>query len=134
MFLTSSRMPGNHVHGDELPATFVPGRRNVFEGYWAANNSYKVLHKSFVRTSLGKKNQSEKHSTSKPNRFATIPPHTLVSCTCPMLRHRRRSCLCRWNQRLGNTRDRFLNEQNHLSYQKPHLRKRLVVLVLLKTR
>ena len=27
----------------------------------------------------GKGNQSEKHSTSKPNRFATIPSHTLVS-------------------------------------------------------
>ena len=30
-------------------------------------------------TSLGKKNQSEKHSTSKLNRFAAIPPHMLVS-------------------------------------------------------
>ena len=32
-------MPGNHVHGNGLPATFVPGRRNVCEGYWAANES-----------------------------------------------------------------------------------------------
>ena len=31
----SSRMPGNHIHGKGLPATFVPGRRNVSEGYWA---------------------------------------------------------------------------------------------------
>ena len=95
-------MPGNHVHGNGLPATFVPGQRNVYEGYWAANESFKkisrfsfplllkrkkVLHKSFVRTSLGKKNQSEKHSTSKLTRFATIPPHTLVSCTSHVLRH-----------------------------------------------
>ena len=53
-----------------------------------------MLHKSFVFTSVGKKNQSEKHSTSKPNQFATIPPHTLVSCTSPVLRHRRQSWLC----------------------------------------
>ena len=31
---SSSRKPGNHVHGNGLPATFVPGRRNVCEGYW----------------------------------------------------------------------------------------------------
>ena len=37
----SSRMHGNHVHGNELPATCVPGRRNVCEGYWAANESLK---------------------------------------------------------------------------------------------
>ena len=36
-------------------------------------------------------------------------------------------------RRFGNTRDRFLAEQNHLSYRKLHLRKRLVVLMLLKT-
>ena len=41
---TSSRMPGNHVHGNGLPATFVPGRRNVCEGYWVANESRKKLH------------------------------------------------------------------------------------------
>ena len=45
-------------------------------------------------TSLRKKNQSEKHSTSKPNRFATIPSHTLMSCTSPVLHHRHRSGLC----------------------------------------
>ena len=49
-----------------------------------------------------------------------------------MLRHRRRSWLCRSTQGFGNIRDRFLNEQNHLSYQKLHLHKRLVALVLLK--
>ena len=37
----------------------------------------------------------------------------------------------RW---FGNTRDRFLNEQNHLSYQKLHIRNRLVLLMLLKNR
>ena len=37
----SSRMPGNHIHGNGLPATFVPGRRNVCEGYWAVDESYK---------------------------------------------------------------------------------------------
>ena len=37
----SSRMPGNHVHGNGLPATFVPGQRNVCEGYWAAQESLK---------------------------------------------------------------------------------------------
>ena len=35
--LASSRMPGNHIHGNGLPATFVPGRRNVCEGYWAVD-------------------------------------------------------------------------------------------------
>ena len=38
---TSSRMPGNNVHGNGLPATFVPGRRNVYEGYRVANESLK---------------------------------------------------------------------------------------------
>ena len=38
---SSSRMPGNHIHGNGLPATFVPGRRNVCEGYWAVDESYK---------------------------------------------------------------------------------------------
>ena len=54
-----------------------------------------VLHKSFVFTSLGTKSQSEKHSTGKPNRFGTISPDTLVSCTCPVLGHHHRSWLCR---------------------------------------
>ena len=36
---TSSRMPGNHEHGNGLSATFVPGRRNVCEGYWATDES-----------------------------------------------------------------------------------------------
>ena len=36
-FISSSRMPGNHIHGKGLPATFVPGRRNVCEGYWAVD-------------------------------------------------------------------------------------------------
>ena len=36
---TSSRMPGNHIHGNGLPATFVPGRRNVCEGCWAVDES-----------------------------------------------------------------------------------------------
>ena len=35
----SSRMPGNHIHGIGLPATFVPGRRNVCEGCWAVDES-----------------------------------------------------------------------------------------------
>ena len=35
----SSRMPGNHIHGNGLPATFVLGRRNVCEGYWAVEES-----------------------------------------------------------------------------------------------
>ena len=39
-----------------------------------------------------------------------------------------------FDRRLGNTQDRFLNEQNHLSYQTLRLRKCLVVLMLLKTR
>ena len=39
-----------------------------------------------------------------------------------------------FDRRFGNTRDRFLNEQNHLSYQKLHIRKRLVLLMLLKNR
>ena len=39
-----------------------------------------------------------------------------------------------FDRRFGNTRDRFLNEQNYLSYQKLHIRKRLVLLILLKNR
>ena len=39
-----------------------------------------------------------------------------------------------FDRRFGNTRDMFLNEQNHLSYQKLHIRKRLVLLMLLKNR
>ena len=31
-----------------------------------------------------------------------------------------------FDRRFGNTRDRFLNERNHLSYQKLHIRKRLL--------
>ena len=86
-------------------------------------------------TSLGKKNQSEKHSTSKPNRFAAIPPHMLHG-----ILHKSRAPpppskpTLPFDRKLGNTRERFLNEQNHLSYQKLYQRKRLVVLVLLKTR
>ena len=37
--IPSSRMPGNHIHGNGLPATFNPGRRNVCEGYWAVDES-----------------------------------------------------------------------------------------------
>ena len=37
----SPRIPGNHIHGNGLPATFVPGRRNVCEGYWAVDESSK---------------------------------------------------------------------------------------------
>ena len=37
--IPSSRMPGNHIHGNGLPATFVPGRRNVCEGCWAVDES-----------------------------------------------------------------------------------------------
>ena len=40
----SSRMPGNHVHGNGLSATFVPSRRDVCEGFWAANESLKKNH------------------------------------------------------------------------------------------
>ena len=48
-----------------------------------------------------------------------------------MLHHRRRSWLCRSTE--GSAIHKTgLNEQNHLPYQKLHLRKRLVVLVLLK--
>ena len=86
-----------------------------------------------MRTSLGKKNQSEEHSTSKPNRFATIPSHTLVSCTSRAPPPPLKPTLT-FDRKLGNTQERFLNEQNHLSYEKLHLCKRLFVLVLLKTR
>ena len=34
-------MPGNHIHGNGLPAAFVPGQRHVYEGYWAADESKK---------------------------------------------------------------------------------------------
>ena len=42
-FNSSSRLPGNHVHGNGLAATFVPGRKNVYEGYWAADENYKKI-------------------------------------------------------------------------------------------
>ena len=42
-------MPGNLIHGNGLPATFVPGRRNVCEGYWAVDES---LKKSLTRFSF----------------------------------------------------------------------------------
>ena len=63
-----SRMPGNHVHGNGLPATFVPSRRNVFEGYWAADESLKKITRFSFPLTLERKRQPEKHSTSKPNR------------------------------------------------------------------
>ena len=31
------------MHGNGLPATFVPGRRNVCEGYWAVDESLKKI-------------------------------------------------------------------------------------------
>ena len=40
----SSRMPGNHIHGNGLPATFVPGRWNVCEGFWAVDESLKKIN------------------------------------------------------------------------------------------
>ena len=45
------------------------------------------------------------------------PPPLLPKLTLP------------FDRRFGNTRHRFSTEQNHLSYQKLHLRKRLVVLM-----
>ena len=53
--LSSSRMPGNHVHGNGLPATFVPGQRNVCDGYWAANESLKKSLASLFRCFLNVK-------------------------------------------------------------------------------
>ena len=64
-----------------------------------------------------------------------IPPHTLSG-----IPHWARAppppskLTLAFDRRFGNTRDRFLNEQNHLSYQKLHIRKRLVLLMLLKNR
>ena len=83
-------------------------------------------------TTLGKKNQSEKRNTNKPNRFATIPPHSLVACTCPMLRHRR-SWLCHSTE--GSAIHKTGSYLNRITYPttKLHLRKCLVEPMLLKT-
>ena len=56
---SSSRMPGNHMHGNGLPATFVPGRRNVHEGSWAANESLKKLLASLFHCLLNVKSTSQ---------------------------------------------------------------------------
>ena len=104
----SSRMPGNHIHGNGLRATFVSVWRNVWR-VLGGQRKLKISHfsfplflkskkyftKFFVFTSLGTKSQPEKHSTGKLNRFGTISPDTLVSCTCPVLGHHHRSWLCR---------------------------------------
>ena len=55
----SSRLPGNHVHGNGLPATFVPGRKNVYEGYWAADESYKKSLASLFHYFLNVKSTSQ---------------------------------------------------------------------------
>ena len=52
-------MPGNHVHGNGLPATFVPGRKNVCEGYWAADESYKKSLASLFHYFLNVKSTSQ---------------------------------------------------------------------------
>ena len=52
-------MPGNHIHGNGLPATFVPGRRNVCEGYWAADESYKKSLASLFHYFLNVKSTSQ---------------------------------------------------------------------------
>ena len=54
-----SRLPGNHVYGNGLPATFVPGGKNVYEGYWAADESYKKLHASLFHYFLNVKSTSQ---------------------------------------------------------------------------
>ena len=56
---SSSRLPGNHVHGNGLPATFVPGRKNVYEGYWAADESYKKSLASLFHYFLNVKSTSQ---------------------------------------------------------------------------
>ena len=142
------RMPGNHVHGNVLPATFVPGRRNESEGYWAADESWKKITRfSFpllLKCKMGFRNPSclpHRERKTSPRSTALVNRISLQ----PFLRTRKYPALLLrsatdveadfvFDQRLGNTRDRFLNGQNHLWYQKLHLCKRLVVLVLLKTR
>ena len=57
--LPSSRLPGNHVHGNGPPATFIPGRRNVYEGYWAADESYKKSLSSLFHYFLNVKSTSQ---------------------------------------------------------------------------
>ena len=56
---SSSRLPGNHVHGNGLPATFVPGQKNVYEGYWAADESYKKSLASLFHYFLNVKSTSQ---------------------------------------------------------------------------
>ena len=52
-------MPGNHIHGNGLPATFVPGRRNVCEGYWAVDESLKKSLASLFHCFLNVKSTSQ---------------------------------------------------------------------------
>ena len=102
----SSRMPGYYVHSNGLPATFVLGRRNVCEGYWAANESWKKSHASLfhcIPLLLKRKKyftnpsclphcerKASPRSIALVNRISLepFPLHTLVSCTSPVLRHR----------------------------------------------
>ena len=55
----SSRMPGNHIHGNGLPATFVPGRWNVCEGFWAVDESLKKSIASLFHCFLNVKGTSQ---------------------------------------------------------------------------
>ena len=104
--LSSSRMPGNHIHGNGLPATFVPGRRNVCEGCWAVDESLKKSLASLFHCFLnGKKyftnpsclphwqRKTSPRSTALVTAESVCIPflHTLVSRTGPVLRNRRRS-------------------------------------------
>ena len=145
---SSSRMPGNHINGNGLLATFVPSRRNVCEGYWAVDETKKKSLASLFHCFLNVKSTSQilrVYLTGKEKRVREAQ-HWLPESVCNHssahagIPHWSRAppspskLTLAFDRRFGNTRDRFLNEQNHLSYQKLHIRKRLVLLMLLKNR
>ena len=146
---SSSRMPGNHIHGNGLPAMFVPGRRNVCEGCWAMDESLKKSTRFSFPLLLKRKNYFTNPSCLPHWQRKTSPRSTALVTAESVCNHSSAhagiphwSCApppplkltLAFDRRFGNTRDRFLNEQNHLSYQKLHIRKRLVLLILLKNR
>ena len=52
-------MPGNHVHGNGLPATFVPGRRKYVKGIWRLTKVKKKSLASLFHYFLNVKSASQ---------------------------------------------------------------------------
>ena len=143
--IPSSRMPRNHVHGNGLPATFVPGRRNVCEGYWAANESFtRFSFPLFLKRKTYFTNPSCLPHWERKVRLRSTALINRISLE-PFLRTRQYPALvlCSATAVEANFAVRpkarqytrqVLKRTESLVVQKLHLRKRWVVLVLVKTR